>query len=471
MPDPSVAIVVPWRAGDRHRERAWAWCRAWWEQFGWPIFEVEHPPPEPFNRAWTANEGARRAWPWDVLVLVDADVFEQDPQQVRDGVASCFETGRLTIPHTVGADLSERGTQQLLAGEDRWERQVMKRRPVCTSRVTIVREDLYEAVGGFDERFRGWGHEDVAFFHATRSLRGVDQLPGTAYHLWHQPSFPIAKRTREYIAGGKLVDRYLTADRNGFAALRPILQERKPHERWDRPEGDVAPPPSTRSGSAPSGLVDLIVITAGRRTYLERTLASFGERVHGDFAHRLILDDSGDGEYATWLKENYPDFEIHSTPGRIGYTKAIRRAWVLERHRGGAPYVMHLEEDFVFDRDVDVAGDMIAVLESDRKLAQVALLRGPFFPPELDAGGIVEEDPGAYEHRNGVRPHLVHRKFFTTNPCIYRRSLLRLGWPLAAHSESVFTRTLVRRGYSFALVGDGEPWVTHIGVERTNHGY
>lgn len=469
--EPRVAIVVPWRAGDPRRERAWTWCRTWWEQFGWPIFEVEHPPPEPFNRSWCINEGARRAWPWDILVAIDADVFEGDPQQVRDGVASAWETGRLTIPHTVGTDLNERGTSLLITERPGWERMVHRRRPVCTSRVWVMREDLFETVGGFDERFRGWGHEDVAAFHSMRTLRGCDQLPGTAWHLYHERSFPTAKRTPEWDAGHRLVERYLAADRQGWPEIAPILAERKVDERWDRPTVD-APPPRQRAVPPPSGRpVDVVCLTAGRQEYLEQTLASFAEQVRGTIATRTLIDDSGDRVFGAWLAERYPDWTIHTTRGRMGFTRAIRAAWTFLQRRRNAPHIFHLEEDFTFDREVDLE-DMIEVLEQDKSLAQCALLRGPFYPPEIDAGGIIEQDPDAYTRRTDRGPaHLVHQKFFTTNPCVYRRDLLRVGWPNVENSERVFTRQMVRRGFSFALLGDGTPMVSHIGHVRTMRGY
>jgi hypothetical protein len=465
MTEPRPVIVVPWRGGNKYRERNWEFCKTWWAQFGWPVVEVEHEGELPFNRSWTINEGARRGWPWDVLVAVDADVIEADPQQVVDGVRVAHETQKLVVPHIAGHDLDDAGSKLLIADRPGWERRVQKKRPVCNSRVTIVPESVYEKVGGFDDRFQGWGHEDVAFYACARTVNGMEQLPGIAYHLWHPLSLPKARATPEWREGRDLCDRYLVADRNGWVALKEILDERSPADRWERPEGDQ--PPRSRT-LGPSRAVDVIVLTAGRKGYLERTLASFAERVTGDIAARIIQDDSGDPGFNVWLKETYPDWEIVTTPGKLGFTKAIRHIHQVLRVRTGSPYVFHLEEDFVFDRDVDTS-EMIALLEADGHLAQVALLRGPFYEPELEAGGIIEQDPDAYEHRDG---HVVHSKYFTTNPCVYRRSLvLKHHWPGTRNSEGAYTKQLVRKGFRFAFIGDGTPWVSHIGEERTNLGY
>jgi hypothetical protein len=115
---------------------------------------------------------------------------------------------------------------------------------------------------------------------------------------------------------------------------------------------------------------------------------------------------------------------------------------------------------------------MQAVLKQDPKIAQCALLRGPFYPPELKAGSIINEDPDAYDHkRKGMLRWMEHSKFFTTNPCLYPSTVLKVGWPNMKNSERMFTRQLTKRGYRFAFLGDGEQWCTHIGEERTMRGY
>lgn len=465
--EPKVVIVVPWRAGDPDRERAWAWCLAWWEQFEWPIFQVNHPAPVPFNRSWCINEGARRAGDWDVLVAIDADVFEENPEQVRHGVASCFETGKLVVPHLVGADLSLQGTRKLLTGRETWRGALAGRRDPCTSRVTIVRRDLFERVGGFDQRFRGWGHEDVAFWASTVPIRGVDQFAGTCYHLWHNPSLRAARPTREWRDGAKLADRYLAAFRNGWPALQRILDERAPQERYD---GTQEP---GMSDAPMFGATDVMVLTAGRRKYLEQTIASFEERVHGVIGSRVIQDDSGDPEFGKWLADAFPEWTIITTPGKTGFTEAIRSLWYyqLNRNGTGAPYIFHLEEDFTFNMDVDL-NDMIKVLEFDSKLAQVALLRGPWAPDEHKAGGIIQQHPSSYQFldANGI-PYIRHRRYFTTNPSLYRRDIMERGWPNVRNSELGFTKKLRARGMMFGFLGDGTPMVTHIGDERVGLGY
>jgi GT2 family glycosyltransferase len=51
-----------------------------------------------------------------------------------------------------------------------------------------VRRDVYEAIGGHDEDFVGWGGEDVEFLDRleTRNVFRGAWMP--AIHLWHPPA-------------------------------------------------------------------------------------------------------------------------------------------------------------------------------------------------------------------------------------------------------------------------------------------
>jgi hypothetical protein len=268
--------------------------------------------------------------------------------------------------------------------------------------------------------------------------------------------------------GKKLADRYLTAFRNGPPALDDVLNERKATQRY-------TPEQAPGSAEVPTyGPVDVICLTAGRRAYLERTLASFKERVKGAIGRKTIQDDSGDTAFGEWLHATYSkEWDIITTDGKTGFTEAICSFWKYEQSKNGegSPYIFHLEDDFVFDQDINL-NDMITVLEGDMRLAQVALLRGPWAEDEIQAGGIVQQHPGSYQHLEVAGlPYLRHRRYFTTNPCVYRRELLDRGWPHAKNSEIVFTKRMRGRSMQFAYFGDGTPMCTHIGDERVGIGY
>jgi hypothetical protein len=215
-------------------------------------------------------------------------------------------------------------------------------------------------------------------------------------------------------------------------------------------------------------------MTDGRRDCLEQTIDAFGDLVTGPISERWIHDDSGDPAYRAWLDFAFPGFRIVSTPGRSGFDGAIRSAWEMLRIASECPFVFHLEDDFVFRRPVDLSR-VAACLNRHPHLVQLAFRRQPWNDHERAAGGIVEQHPTAYTDRSdGLEEWLEHRLFFTTNPSLYRRSLLDRRWPTGAHSEGRFSHELLGDAdLRFAFYGSrysGE-WVEHIGHERKGTGY
>lgn len=221
--------------------------------------------------------------------------------------------------------------------------------------------------------------------------------------------------------------------------------------------------------------VALLVLTDGRRECIKETIPSALASLHGPITRRVIHDDSGDAEYRAWLRSSFPTFEVIGHPlGRQGFGGAIRNAWRY-LHGMTERYVWHLEDDFRFNRPVDLQA-MIDVLDENPCLVQLALRRQPWNDEERAAGGIVESHPGDFTEMfdQGHRHWLEHRRFFTTNPCLYRASLMDRGWPDVQHSEGIFTHQIIedpdaRFGYWGSR--DSGEWVTHIGKERAGVGY
>lgn len=221
--------------------------------------------------------------------------------------------------------------------------------------------------------------------------------------------------------------------------------------------------------------VCLLVITDGRRDCISRAIPSALDSLNGSVSRHLIYDDSGDDHYRAWLLDSFPQFEVFSHPmGRQGFGGAIRAAWT-HLHDVLEPYIFHLEDDFEFNRPVDL-GAMASVLAANPHLVQLALRRQPWNDEERAAGGIVEQHPDDYWDRTDGEHHwLEHRRFFTTNPCLYRSSLIwKHPWPKGNNSEGRFTIDLCRSPkvrFGFWGARDSGEWVTHIGTERVGVGY
>lgn len=211
--------------------------------------------------------------------------------------------------------------------------------------------------------------------------------------------------------------------------------------------------------------IALLTIGDGRDHLLAQTTASL-------YQHVLPPE--------AWAIHVHVDDRAH----RLGFAGAIRHGWNLLRALDGLSeidYVFHLEEDWLFDRYVDLEA-MARLLLEYPALAQVALRRNAVNAQERAAGGVVEMWPDEYtqkafaRHWRATGPEwhlwLEHGLYFTTNPCLYRRSLVEdAEWPNVPGSEAAFTAEMLRRGCRFALWGGrGGTWVTHTG-ERSGTGY
>lgn len=220
-------------------------------------------------------------------------------------------------------------------------------------------------------------------------------------------------------------------------------------------------------------MIAVLVITDGR-PYLAETIESARANLVGPVTRWIMYDDTGDSDHRAQLAETFPAFEHINAGPRQGFGGAIRASW---RHLAtlDEPFVFHLEQDFTFNQPVPLSG-MAQVLDNNPHLVQLALRRQPWNDEEIAAGGIVEQHPEDFTEvaDDFGRVWLEHRRFFTTNPSLYRRDLVRRPWPRGSQSEGRFTHMLlaspkVRFGYWGAM--DSGEWVTHTGHERVGVGY
>jgi hypothetical protein len=199
----------------------------------------------------------------------------------------------------------------------------------------------------------------------------------------------------------------------------------------------------------------LLLTTCGRGHYLARCLNSLST---DGFEHRIVIDDSGDMDYARQLRETLPGWTIISHASRRGLAAAIETGWDAIRHLD-VDYVFHIEDDFVFPETVPL-DRMQAILEADPSLAQVVLYRQPWGPAETITGGYLNQYP--YEQDGDL---FITDRIFSINPCLYP------AW-VCDHEgglEADVTAQLVAEHKRFAVLcgPDKTPLCFHIGAERS----
>lgn len=188
----STVVLVPFRSDGGHRARLWEYLlEGYWQQFGWPVFVGSHEGGR-FNRSAAVNKAARSAGRWDVAVIADSDTWVP-PGQLIQAVGLAVDSGRLVSALSGVIEFDQDCTEAMLSA--RFSEKTLSVGAVRTdelatqSSMLVVGRRLWDDIGGFDEKFEGWGGEDNAFWRAATIVSGVPlRVPGFAFHLWHEPA-------------------------------------------------------------------------------------------------------------------------------------------------------------------------------------------------------------------------------------------------------------------------------------------
>lgn len=514
-----AVFLVPRRKDHGPRDALWTYARDRWERYFPDIPVVEgHHVGGSFNRSAAINTAARIAGAWDVGIVIDSDVL-LSVSQARAAIERASETGRVTWGHRRWRGFAESWT-------DRWVRErrdfgpeldrdemdlyVERTNPLSWSCFIAIPRPVWDDMGGFDERFRGWGFEDMAFQSLVSGLYGVERIEGDLIHLWHPRSDEriILGQSRstasdDYVRNGLLGRRYMYAlrrdhgghDRAGSASETERQRDMANIVRDDRKFLAVAEQRSMpeaawadwwptleelRDGAKAAGRTVTVVMHTGgttdtwreRSAYLRRSLASFAEQVSGPIVQRVIYSDWGEVHRAELEAIAAAHGFYVAGEGHHGYTGSMSRMWNYLGRRAKGEWILQIEDDFTYDRPVDLE-PMIDTLRANPHLRQLALLRGPYYARELEAGSVLASLPTPTELQNHrPYPFVEHRDHFTANPSLFHRSLTETPWPKGPSSERLFgDAVLADPDARFAYWGSGEPWITHVGATRAGGGY
>lgn len=188
----TTIVLVPYRSDGGHRDTLWTFLsEKYWKPLGYKVVIGQDDGSESFNRSRAINRAADRDWKY--AIIADADTWVP-AGQLRRAVMNAKITGHLSTAFDSVVELTQPTTAALLDGKidmnDSFGCLRVRRRDMETqSSMLVVPRLLWDRVGGFDERFQGWGGEDSAFWKACTLHGGrPHRVSGNAYHLWHVPA-------------------------------------------------------------------------------------------------------------------------------------------------------------------------------------------------------------------------------------------------------------------------------------------
>jgi N-terminal domain of galactosyltransferase len=245
-----VSIITPFRPDNLRRQQTWDWLSAYY-RYHLPKAEFITCTNDgvPFCKTAAFNDGVRQAH-GDIFVLLDADCYMRHETilTAAKNIRAARKHGEKLwyIPYRRFYRITNLASWYVLTStaNDPFEFKDPPRPDYIEERqgnsqghwfgalCQIMPREAYEEVGGMDERFAGWGGEDLAFMRAVDTLWAKHKtLDVQILHL-HHPKIGTVWTTRRWegqeTAGSnnRLADRYYGAvgDRR---RMRKLVEEGK----------------------------------------------------------------------------------------------------------------------------------------------------------------------------------------------------------------------------------------------------
>ena len=174
--------------------------------------------PGPFNKSWGFNVGARLA-STSILGFGDADVI---CGSVAEAVEACARGVVAVNPYRRLIDLTESESASVRAGQFNFlptrdhgaagaqNRLGIQEHIVFCGGIVFLQRGAFAHLGGWDERFVGWGAEDDAMTRKIQRARvsAIELDSHIALHLNHQRDNLALKATPHYANNLRLLDQY-----------------------------------------------------------------------------------------------------------------------------------------------------------------------------------------------------------------------------------------------------------------------
>jgi hypothetical protein len=217
-----TVIIVPWRP-QQSRIAAFEATTRWYREnlAGADVRPVDCSD-DVFNLSQARNLGVSSVEdPDEVVVIADADTIPQR-ESLLAAIGGAATSGLVHLPYTEYRWLGASGTAQFSAGAALDDCDFELVRGACSG-VYVTTRRTWESHGGQDERFRGWGFEDAAWYTAHATLLGEPprRHDGRVFALHHAAE---PREGEQYDANAALMLRYREAS-GSVGAMASLVAE------------------------------------------------------------------------------------------------------------------------------------------------------------------------------------------------------------------------------------------------------
>ena len=191
--------------------------------------------PGPFNKSWGFNVAFRHASS-AILAFGDGDVIVPG-EQMAQALDACARAYAAVNPYRRIVDLTPEESSVVRQGafdfsparapQSAPNREGIGEKVVFCGGVFAVRRDAFVHLGGWDERFRGWGGEDDALSYLVQRARvpAIELDVRTALHLWHPRTHEQTFGQPDYAANRQRLAEYRDYSDEQLRRLAEILMQ------------------------------------------------------------------------------------------------------------------------------------------------------------------------------------------------------------------------------------------------------
>lgn len=247
---PKISLLIPFQTDNIQRKRVFKWVLKYWahELPDAEIIVGKSRRGSPFCKTEALNKAAKKAT-GRVLVILDADTYMPGEiiDRCADRIIEELDHHLWYVPYRHLWRLNRKITKEIIASDPEnplrlpspppkedidgtWQQSTSTYGHRYGAMIMVFPREALDVLGCFDERFKGWGGEDVALLRALDTLYGKHKTTDNdVLHLWH-PNIGTTYKTRMWKGqknqhpNDRLAMRYHRATRNP-TQMRALVDE------------------------------------------------------------------------------------------------------------------------------------------------------------------------------------------------------------------------------------------------------